>query len=217
MKTLTRLIAVLMLVALPLSILPIGALSVSAWTTPKASELKTDEVREVRWEGELDLDVLKQVRNDIKYATAKDSKIKVLKVRLLSHGGSAIASLAIAYMVRKASDAGLVVEIHAEAVCASGCTFVLASGTPGRRYITKSTLFLVHPLQANGSCISYVEKPTTQEEKIYNTLLLLGRDAYAKYTKRPAAEVEDWLSCGQERAGGGELAVRLGMADAVED
>jgi len=161
--------------------------------------------------------MLKQVRTDIEYATAKDSKIKVLKFYLLSGGGPVITSLEIARTIRKASDAGLAVEIHAEGLCASGCTWVLASGTPGHRYITRSALFLVHPIQSNGTCIAYVEKAKTEDEKITNALLHIARDAYAKYTKRPPAEVEDWLSCGQERAGGGDLAVSLGMADKLED
>jgi hypothetical protein len=188
-----------------------------SWTKPAADEVKSDEVKSVRWEGDTDLDMLKQVRTDLGDATAKDSKIKVLRVSLMSPGGPVITSLEIAHLVRKASDKGLIVEIHAEALCASGCTWVLASGTPGKRYISKYALFLVHPIQGEMGCVQHVDKPKAPDEKLINALLDIARDAYMRYTGRDKATVENWLSCGQEQVGGGDLAKSLNMADQLED
>lgn len=193
----------------------------SAWQTPKTDALPEEQVMTVRYDGPTDVDMLKSVRSDIERATAKDSKIKVLKVRILSPGGPVISSLEIARLLRDASDAGLVVEIHAEALCASGCTFVLAAGTPGKRYISRYALFLVHPPQRGGGwgeleCVNHVAKPKTQDDKITDALLDLMVDSYARYTGKDRSVIEDWLTCGNENVGSGQLAVTMGLADQVE-
>lgn len=176
----------------------------------------------VRWEGTTDYSMLKQVREDI--ASAKNDKSLCLagcptvdlRVDLASPGGPVIMALEIARIVRDASDAGLVVEIHAAAICASGCTFVLASGTPKHRIISAWALFLVHSMQSDGECVKRPVVPRTQEEKANTVLLNLMRDAYVRFTGQPAAEVEQWITCGDERVGTGELAVQMHIADAVE-
>jgi len=128
--------------------------------------------------------------------------------------------LEIARLVRDASDKGLVVEFHAEALCASGCTFVLAAGTPGHRFISKWALFLVHPIQGGGfgggSCIEHSDNPKTQDEKAINAIYDLMRDSYVRYTGQTPAQVEVWLTCGNEQVGGGALAVTLNIADVAE-
>jgi ATP-dependent protease ClpP protease subunit len=151
----------------------------------------------------------------------KDSKIKVLKVFLVSGGGPVISSLEIARLVRNASEKGLIVEFHAEALCASGCTFVLAAGTPGHRFISKFALFLVHPPQGGGgfgppSCMNHVDDAKSQDDKVTNVILDLMRDSYIRFTGKTPAEVEVWITCGNEQVGEGDLAVKLNMADATE-
>ena len=173
----------------------------------------------VRWEGSTDLDMLKQVRADLD-AAAK-AKVKTLRVYITSPGGPVITSLEIARLIRDTTErTGLVVEIHAQALCASGCTFVLASGTPKHRFISKWALFLVHPPQGGGfgppSCISRVDDPQTQDDKVTDVLLDLMRDHYVRYTLAAPDEVTRWLTCGNEQVGRGELATRLNMADATE-
>ncbi len=37
-----------------------------------------------------------------------------------------------------------------------------------------------------------------------------------KFTGKDKATVEDWLTCGKERVGRGQLAVDMGIADKVE-
>ena len=107
-----------------------------------------EKINTTRWEGSTDITMLEQVRKDL--ATAKEDRATKLEVKILSTGGPVITSLEIARLVRKASNEGLTVEITAEGVCASGCTFVLASGTPGHRFITKNALYTVHPIQRGG-------------------------------------------------------------------
>jgi ATP-dependent protease ClpP protease subunit len=168
----------------------------------------------VRWEGSTDVDMLRQVRADLD--AAHKARVGTLRVYLTSPGGPVITSLEIARLVRDASDAGLVIEMHAEALCASGCTFVLSSGTPGHRFISRSALFLVHPPQDMSGCQSYTPDPQTQDDKVKDTLLELMRDSYMRYTGLPQDLIEFWLTCGNEQVGPGGLAVRLIMADATE-
>jgi len=198
------------------------AFQATAWETKKVVEkvVDPDTVKTVRWEGETDLDMLKQVRSDLDIP--KDSKVKTLYVNLLSPGGPVVTSLEIARLVREAHDKnGLTVEIHASALCASGCTFVLASGTPGSRYIAQYTLFLVHSIQAGGGwgpavCVEHSDEAKSQEDKARNILLDIMRDSYVRYTKTDPATAEKWLTCGNEQVGQGDLAVTLGFADKVE-
>lgn len=205
-------------------VLTLCSLQVSAWKTHEhtgAADVSSETVKVVRWEGSTDGDMLKQARSDIADATAKDSKIKTLRVSIMSGGGPAFTSMGIARIVREASDKGLIVEIHAEELCASGCTFVLASGTPGHRYMGKYALLLVHGLQDGSmfgtpTCIEHVDAPKTQEEMIDNGLYDLLRDGYARYTGVAPAEIEKWLTCGDERVGTGELAVKMHIADVAE-
>lgn len=183
--------------------------------TARAS-LTPATVKTVRWEGVTDLDLLRQARADLDSAV-RSKRVKTLRVYLTSPGGPVITSLEIARLVRETSEkTGLVVEIHAEALCASGCTFILGSGTPGHRFMSRWALFLVHPMQQDGECVMHVDNPQTPNDKATDVLLDLMRDHYMRYTGRSAAEVELWLTCGHEQVGTGELAVRLNLADAAE-
>ncbi len=191
-----------------------------AWKTPSAEQVKTDEVSVVRWEGDTDLDMLHRVISDIE--RAKDGKKKVLRATLLSGGGPVITSLEIAREVHKASEDGLIVEIHGTGMIASGATWVLAAGTPGKRFVGQWTAVLVHALQVGGgffsppSCGSFKQEAKNETDKLINALLLIMRDAYVHYTGKAPETVEEWLSCGFEQAGSGKLAVELGLADKVE-
>ncbi len=139
-----------------------------------------------------------------------------------SPGGEATAGFSSARLLRQLSDKGAVkVEIHASGLCASACTWILASGTPGYRYIDAFTLVLIHPVQKGSmfgsSCIERQSTEKSQDDKLGNAYLDLARDLYMKFTGQSKETVEKWLSCGHEQAGQGQLAVTLKMADVVED
>ncbi len=189
----------------------------AAWEKPaQKEEPKIDKtVREVLWQDATDLDMLKQVRSDIEYAR-NDKDVKTLRATLLSPGGPVITALEIARLVRKASDSGLAVEIHAVGLCASGCTFVLAAGTPGKRFVDSGAVIVVHGPRDGSGCVRYTHDAKTEEDKIRNTVLEALRNAYAKYTGKPREVTEKWVTCDNEQTGFGELAVGLGLADKVE-
>ncbi len=196
---------------------------VQAWDkTNGADSAKPDEVATLELLAEVDLDMYKLVKAKYEDVTKPDSKIKVLKVDINSPGGNAVLGADIARWLRKLSDERKIrVEIHAHGVCASMCTVLLASGTPGARYIQKHTFFLVHPVQRmslfGSSCVEHKEKATAVEEKAGNTILEIMRDLYVEFTGQPVHEVESWVSCGSERVGQGKLAVQMKIADKVED
>ena len=202
----------------------VSPVAAGEWKTPPkpaptATAATVEETWAVDWIGELDEDLYKRVKNDISYA--QNEKKKVLKVTLLSGGGSVVWSLEIARLVWQAREKGLIVEMQGVALVASGATFVLASGTPGRRYISEYTIFLVHPPQSAGffsrECLSFKPDPKDESDRLVNTILALMRDMYMKFTGKSQEEVEKWLTCGNEQAGSGKLAVSLGMADAVRE
>lgn len=186
-----------------------------AWEEPKRDvTVKDVTIYDVHWEGETDYDFLKMVRNDIERARS-NKEIKTLRVVLMSGGGPVVTSWEIARTVRAAADSGLVVEIHGRGLVASGGTFVLAAGTPGRRYITKEAIVLVHGVQSGRGCLAYTKEAKTEDEKLINAVLNIGRDLYIRLTTQTKAVVEKWLTCGNEQAGDGSLAVELKLADIV--
>lgn len=195
--------------------------SLSCFNIAKAESPPVPEntVEEISLLGEIDVDMLNQVKNGIKAAQEQQGKIKTLRITISSPGGSALGGLEIGKIIRDASDNGIVVQIKAEILCASACTFVLASGTPGYRYVTSQTLILVHGLQSNDSmtlsCHDYKQMPTTQDDKIANVILDMIHKLYSRLTGKSLEVVRTWTICGNEQAGGGELAVKLGLADHV--
>jgi len=193
-----------------------------AWEKKPTAAMSEEEIATLRIDDGVTGDTLKQVRKAIEDATKKDSKVKVLKVFLFSPGGDAFAGFEAARQLRKLSDAGKVtVEMHAEGLCASACTVILAAGTPGQRYIATSTFFLVHPVQRGNmfgvACVERVDNPKTQDEKTGNVILEVFRDLYMRFTGKGQKTVEEWLSCGHEKVGNGSLAVSMGIADQTED
>lgn len=210
MKNLTALLAMVLL-----------PLSAYGWRTPASESLPDDQVRVTRWDGEVNDDFLKAVRSDIEASTSPGSKVKVLKVGLMSPGGSVITGLEVVRLMREAEAKGLRIEIRASSLCASMCTFVIAAGSPGYRFTTKQTLVLVHPPQIaslfSASCINYAEKPKDQTERVSDALLDIMVEEYIMLTGKDRATVEDWLTCGNEQAGNGTLLVSLNMADRVEE
>lgn len=173
-------------------------------------------VIETTWEGTTDLDMLHKIEADLK--AAKDARTG-LRVTLRSPGGAAVLCLEMARLIRNASDAGTVVEIHGSAVVASCGTVVLAAGTPGHRYIARTTLFLVHPFQkreyGESSCLTRVANPKTEDDKILVSLFDTMYDTYARLTGRDRVTVIKWLLCGNETVGA-ENAVAMGLADKLE-
>ncbi len=173
--------------------------------------------RQVYWEGETGIEMLHQVQADL------DSmhKGQKLVVTITSPGGPVVTSLEIARLVRQASDRGVIVEIHATALCASGCTIVLSSGTPNYRFITKQALFLVHPPQQGSGfgpsrCVDRVETPKDVDEKVSNVFYDSLVNAYVKYTGKDKATILELIKCGNEQVGFGVLALQLGIADRLE-
>ncbi len=201
----------------------IAATQSFAWEKTPDSALTDEQVKEVRIDGAIDEGTLKSVREWVTEVQKKDSKIKVLRIGITSPGGEAVSGLASARMLRQLSDKGQVkVEVNAFGLCASACTWILASGTPGSRTIDRYTLTLVHPLQRGGGfgpmiCVEHKEKTKDQSDKILNSMLELGRDLYMKFTGQPKEVVEKWLSCGHEIVGFGQSLVDLRIADRVVD
>ena len=178
------------------------------------------KTKEIRIDGGISTVDLNEVRKLIK-EIEEDSAVNKVSVGITSPGGEATAGFTIAKLFRRLSTRGIAVEIHASGMCMSACTWILASGTPGLRFIEKDTLVLVHPVQFIGrhglQCISYVEKPTDVDEKVGNAYLELARDLYMEFTGRDLKTVQGWMTCGREQVGRGKLAVQLGMADKIED
>ncbi len=169
----------------------------------------------VRLIGGTDLEMLDKVRAAL--GEARMHGRHQVSFTLISPGGSVVPALEIAREIRDAYDRdGIVVEIHAQTLCASGCTFVLAAGTPGHRFINPATLFLVHPIQSGRGCLENPPVPVEQDEKVVATMYGMLRDAYVRYTSQSPEVVQDWLICGKERVGRGMLAVDMHIADAVE-
>ena len=183
--------------------------------------LLADPVKRVTWMGETDLDMLKQVQQDI--ADAKAQGAYQLNVTLLSPGGPVFAAFEIAEVMQKAEASGLQIEVHAQTLCASGCTFVLGAGSKGHRYMNQESLFLVHPPQQQASmmeppsCVQWPdENSQTVDDKANRQVLMIMAEYYSKFTGRPLAETKKWVTCGNEQVGEGDLAVKLGFADLVD-
>lgn len=173
-------------------------------------------VKAVLLDGMVDSDMLDKVRATLD--EARQTHARKVRFNMLSPGGPVFPALEIARIVRDAYDKdGIVIEIHASTLCASGCTIILAAGSPGHRFIHKQTLFLVHAVQGGfGGCMDWPKEPKTQDEYALAAVYAMLRDSYVRSTGQAPAEVEDWLVCGKERVGTGELAVELKIADAVE-
>jgi len=172
---------------------------------------------DVLWQGETDVEMLNQIRHDV---TAAQQAGRPLRAHLVTPGGPVVLCLEMARLIRNASDNGTVVEIHGEGLVASCGTFVLASGTPGHRYISQTALFLVHPMKSGGmfqepTCLAPVADPKTEDEKVVNELYLNAWRTYARMTGRSLADVKSWMSCGNETVGA-DMAVAMGIADKVE-
>ncbi len=196
--------------------------SAYAWEPKPDAALADDEVKEIRIDGVITEDTLKAVREAIKEVEKKDSKIKMLKIGITSPGGDAVAGFTSSRLLRQMSDRKRVkVEIHASGMCASACTWILASGTPGNRFVDRYTITLVHPVQKGNmfgiSCVEHKDATKDQGDKMDNAFLELGRDLYMMFTGADKKTVETWLSCGHEIAGQGDSLVALKMADKVED
>ena len=187
----------------------------------------SNRTRNLVIEGGIDIDTYRSVK-----AAVADARTwhQNLRVEIASPGGSALMGVDIARQLRDYSDSGAVVEVHATALCASACTLVLASGTPGYRYIEPMALFLVHPLQSGGyGGMTCNEKKgdlraspdrfahREQDDRVADELRDMLRDSYVRFTGRPAAVVEGWLHCGGESIGRGQMAVDMGIADKIGD
>ncbi len=183
------------------------------------SSSNAQDVKQMRIDGVISKEVLDDVRKAV--AEVEKNKMKKLEVGITSQGGDAIAGFTISRVLRKLSNTGVIVEIHASGLCASACTWILASGTPGYRFVDKYTFILVHPVQSyrNGevSCVTMKNPPKNVDDRVDNNYLIIARDLYMEFTGHSKETVEAWLTCGREQVGEGQLAVTLGLADKLDD
>ncbi len=205
-----------------LALFALSATQVNAWEKAPDSTLTDEQIKDIRIDGAIEDKTLTTVRDAITEVTKKDSKIKMLRVGITSQGGDAVAGFTSARILRQLSDKGEIkVEVHASGLCASACTWILASGTPGNRFIDRYTITLVHPVQRGGmfgmSCIEHKDKAKDQGDKMGNVFLETARDLYVKFTGQTKETVEKWISCGHEIAGQGQSLVDLKIADKLED
>jgi len=174
------------------------------------------------WQGQVDESFTAKVVSDI--AKAEREHLKKLIVDLNSPGGGVLDVIDITRMMHAAEDRGLIIEVHAHGICASGCTFILGAGSKGYRYVTRQTLVLIHPIQTRDffgppTCLDFdmakVGKDTV-DGKAVSLLLSWMREEYMRDTGRGKAETTKWLMCGKEQVGDGSLFIKLGLADKVE-
>lgn len=169
------------------------------------------------WHGDVGDAMLAQVQKDIEGAQLAQQK--TLYVELTSPGGTVLDGLSIAYRIERARDAGMTVEIKALGYCMSACTFILASGSPGHRFVERDAKILVHPPQNEtpfgSSCVSKPSDPKDLEDRSVVIMFEDVIDIYVRSTGRSVAEVTKWMTCGNEVVGHGEMAVSMGLADKV--
>lgn len=169
------------------------------------------------WIGETDRSFMEKVKQDLK--AAKQEHCKMLKIDLLSPGGSVIFMMEIVKDIRRAEKDGLIVEIHASSLNASAATFILASGSKGHRFISKHTITLVHPPSRGyeAGCINWIKEPLSVDSKIDNQVLNEMAQLYSELTGHPLKETRLWITCGKEYVGGADVLVKLGIADKVTE
>lgn len=164
------------------------------------------------WMGEINSDFIEGAVKTIKMARG----CQVLRVQLLSEGGSVIAAMELVREIENAKQS-MVVEIHGRSLIASAATLVLGSGSKGYRYIHKQTLTIVHGIKAGMmGCISYNPEAKTEDERAANAVIELLLAEYMKVSGRSIEEVASWLDCGNSQVGKGPMLVKLGLADHVE-
>lgn len=168
------------------------------------------------WLTEINQAFVAKVKADL--TRVQENGCKVIQVEVFSPGGSVVSTFEVVRLMQEARQKGLIIETYGRAMVASGATFVLAAGTPGHRYVGRHTFVLIHaPKRGWGvvECITYVENPTTEDAKIENIIIDKMAEIYSELSGRPFSATKTWVTCGQEQAGGGELLIRLGLADAL--
>lgn len=169
---------------------------------------------EARWENEVTDSLLDIVRADL--ARAERQGCKVLRVHLISPGGSVIAGLEIAREMRLAQARGLIMEVHGSTFVVSMATVLLAAGSPGHRYVNRNVITLIHGVSRRGSCFYLVEKPADEDEHMGNQIILTMASVLSELTMKPKTTTLEWLRCGKPQAGNGQLLKDLGFADHLE-
>jgi ATP-dependent protease ClpP protease subunit len=168
---------------------------------------------ETRWSGTITYDFFETVRKDLQAAKGCEK----LVVTLYSPGGAVFDTLEVVREMQAARKAGLVIEIHARTLVASGATFVLGAGSPGHRYVSERALGLVHGIQQSWTgCTNYKEYPVTENDKFLNALIEQLVREYSELSGKPIRETAQWLACDNTQLGRAEFLVKLGLADHVE-
>jgi ATP-dependent protease ClpP protease subunit len=159
-------------------------------------------------------ETLGKVRQAVDRAVA--SECEALQVEIFSPGGGAFESIEVAQTLRRARHK-LRIETIGRSQVVSGATFILASGSPGHRYIEENAVFMVHGVQVGNyftsECKGVTLPAETETDKYINRLIEALAQEYSNATGVPLEETEAWLICGNESVGGGQLAIDMGLAD----
>ena len=170
-----------------------------------------------RWEGVIDWDFLKVVRNDFELADRRNCN--TLVVHLTSPGGYVLNALMVVDEIRAAKARGLRVEIHGGRLVASAALYILAEGTPGYRYAQQDSLVVIHAMYRGfGECLAYPPDDAISEDakatrQIYNMIFRV----LARSTGWTVAQVKEWFDCSRSIVGGGEILILYRLADHMED
>ncbi len=140
--------------ALFVALVVVGAVAAAIYSRP---------VQSIRLMGSTDVTMLDTIRAEL--MRARMERRRHVRFDIISPGGPVFIAIEIAREIRDAYDRdGIIVEMHAMTLCASGCTVVLSAGTPGYRFINQATMFLVHPIQTGGGCLDHPAQQVTQDE-----------------------------------------------------
>jgi hypothetical protein len=207
----------------PLTFVLVSALVITGLVVGaiKYTSLLSDDAKActARWESEIDFGFARQVREDL--AKAKEARCEILKVALMSPGGSVIQTFEATRAILAARDEGLVVEIHGQTLVASGATFILAAGSPSHRFLDKNALYLIHGARRQSSpfeepkCLTILPEPQTEDDRVTNEVLKIMGEWYARLSGKSYKEASSWLACGKD-AIGPSVAVKRGLADHLE-
>ena len=170
-----------------------------------------------RWEGEIDWDFLRVVRND--FEMAEKLGCSKLIVHFTSQGGYVLTALMVVAAIRAAKSRGLLIEIHGGRLVASAALFVLAEGTPGYRYAQQDSLVVIHAMSARfGDCLVYPPpEAVSEEDQAIRQLYNMSFRVLARSTGWTVAQVKEWFDCSRSIVGGGEVLILYRLADHMED
>jgi len=133
-----------------------------------------------------------------------------------------VSGFEVIRLVEQAKTSGMAVEFHGGGMVASMATVLIASGSPGHRYVYEHAFVVIHGIQVQAGpfgeseCFSPTTVPVNERDRtglqLTDTMIAL----LAGYAGQPVEVAASWLTCGNEQYGDGWLLVKLGLADLVE-